>query len=175
MKIPPILIERKKMNTEERIKQIIESSVNAEGFDLVRVLFSGAEKDNTLQIMVERLDGTNMTSDDCEKLSRSLSALLDVEDVIQSRYLLEITSPGIDRPLVKLADYDRFKGREAKIETLLPIDGRKRFKGELLGTDGKKIILNFEGKEIKIDFEAITKAKLVLTDELLKQMLKGEK
>ncbi|MGN1091565.1 MAG: ribosome maturation factor RimP [Alphaproteobacteria bacterium] len=163
------------MNTEERIKQIIESSVNAEGFDLVRVLFSGAEKDNTLQIMVERLDGTNMTSDDCEKLSRSLSALLDVEDVIQSRYLLEITSPGIDRPLVKLADYDRFKGREAKIETLLPIDGRKRFKGELLGTDGKKIILNFEGKEIKIDFEAITKAKLVLTDELLKQMLKGEK
>lgn len=175
MKIPPILIERRKMNTEERIKQIIESSVNAEGFDLVRVLFSGAEKDNTLQIMVERLDGTNMTSDDCEKLSRSLSALLDVEDVIQSRYLLEITSPGIDRPLVKLADYDRFKGREAKIETLLPIDGRKRFKGELLGTDGKKIILNFEGKEIKIDFEAITKAKLVLTDELLKQMLKGEK
>lgn len=175
MKIPPILIERRKMNTEERIKQIIESSVNAEGFDLVRVLFSGAEKDNTLQIMVERLDGTNMTSDDCEKLSRSLSALLDVEDVIQSRYLLEITSPGIDRPLVKLADYDRFKGREAKIETLLPIDGRKRFKGELLGTDGEKIILNFEGKEIKIDFEAITKAKLVLTDELLKQMLKGEK
>ena len=175
MKIPPILIERRKMNTEERIKQIIESSVNAEGFDLVRVLFSGAEKDNTLQIMVARLDGTNMTSDDCEKLSRSLSALLDVEDVIQSRYLLEITSPGIDRPLVKLADYDRFKGREAKIETLLPIDGRKRFKGELLGTDGKKIILNFEGKEIKIDFEAITKAKLVLTDELLKQMLKGEK
>ena len=175
MKIPPILIERRKMNTEERIKQIIESSVNAEGFDLVRVLFSGAEKDNTLQIMVERLDGTNMTSDDCEKLSRSLSALLDVEDVIQSRYLLEITSPGIDRPLVKLADYDRFKGREAKSETLLPIDGRKRFKGELLGTDGKKIILNFEGKEIKIDFEAITKAKLVLTDELLKQMLKGEK
>ena len=83
MKIPPILIERRKMNTEERIKQIIESSVNAEGFDLVRVLFSGAEKDNTLQIMVERLDGTNMTSDDCEKLSRSLSALLDVEDVIQ--------------------------------------------------------------------------------------------
>ena len=175
MKIPPILIERRKMNTEERIKQIIESSVNAEGFDLVRVLFSGAEKDNTLQIMGERLDGTNMTSDDCEKLSRSLSALLDVEDVIQSRYLLEITSPGIDRPLVKLADYDRFKGREAKIETLLPIDGRKRFKGELLGTDGKKIILNFEEKEIKIDFEAITKAKLVLTDELLKQMLKGEK
>lgn len=175
MKIPPILIERRKMNTEERIKQIIESSVNAEGFDLVRVLFSGAEKDNTLQIMLERLDGTNMTSDDCEKLSRSLSALLDVEDVIQGRYLLEITSPGIDRPLVKLADYDRFKGREAKIETLLPIDGRKRFKGELLGTDGEKIILNFEGKEIKIDFEAITKAKLVLTDELLKQMLKGEK
>ena len=163
------------MNIEEKIKEIIEPSVNAEGFDLVRVLFSGAEKDNTLQIMVERLDGQNMTSDDCEKLSRSVSALLDVEDVIDSRYLLEISSPGIDRPLVKLADYERFKGREAKIETLLPIDGRKRFKGTLLGTDGEQVVLDFEEKEIKIDFSAITKAKLVLTDELLKQMLKGEK
>ncbi len=163
------------MNIEEKIKEIIEPSVNAEGFDLVRVLFSGAEKDNTLQIMVERLDGQNMTSDDCEKLSRSVSALLDVEDVIDSRYLLEISSPGIDRPLVKLSDYERFKGREAKIETLLPIDGRKRFKGTLLGTDGEQIVLDFEEKEIKIDFSAITKAKLVLTDELLKQMLKGEK
>lgn len=163
------------MNIEEKVKEIIEPSVNAEGFDLVRVLFSGAEKDNTLQIMVERLDGKNMTSDDCEKLSHSISALLDVEDVIDSRYLLEISSPGIDRPLVKFADYDRFKGREAKIETLLPIDGRKRFKGKLLGTDGEQVVLDFEGKEIKIDFSAITKAKLVLTDELLKQMLKGEK
>ena len=175
MKIPPVLVERRKMNIEEKIKQIIEPSVNAAGFDLVRVLFSGAEKDNTLQVMVERSDGKNMTSDDCEKLSRSVSALLDVEDVIDSRYLLEISSPGIDRPLVKLADYDRFKDREAKIETLLPIDGRKRFKGKLLGTDGEQIILNFEGKELKIDFSVITKAKLVLTDELLKQMLKGEK
>lgn len=163
------------MNIEEKIQQIIEPSMNDDGFDLVRVLFSGAETDNTLQIMAERKDGQNMTADDCEKLSRHLSAVLDVEDVIQSRYLLEVTSPGIDRPLVKLADYDRFKGREAKIETLLPIDGRKRFKGKVLGTDDDKIVLDFEGKEVKIDFSAITKAKLVLTDELLKQMLKGEK
>jgi len=163
------------MTLEEKIKQIIKPVVQADGFDLVRVLLSGEDKDNTLQIMVEHTDGSNMTADDCESLSRHLSAVLDVEDVIQNRYLLEVSSPGIDRPLVKLADYDRFKGREAKIETLLPIDGRKRFKGQIVGTDANQVIFDFEGKEIKIDFDTITKAKLVLTDELLKQMLKGEK
>ena len=175
MKIPPVLVKGKKMTIEEKITQIIGQTVDAKGYDLVRVLFSGAESDYTLQIMVERKDRQGMSADDCEVLSQSISALLDVEDVIQNRYLLEVTSPGIDRPLVKLDDYERFKGREAKIETLLPIDGRKRFKGTLLGVDGNQVVLNFEEKEVKIDFSAITKAKLVLTDELLKQILKGEK
>ena len=116
-----------------------------------------------------------MTADDCESLSRALSAILDVEDIIAGRYLLEVTSPGIDRPLVKLQDYDRFKGREAKIETLLPIDGRKRFKGLLKGVQGNQVLIDFEGNEIAIDFSAISKAKLVLTDELVAQLLKANK
>ena len=98
-----------------------------------------------------------------------------MEDVIANRYLLEVTSPGIDRPLVKLADYERFSGREAKVETLVPVDGRKRFKGKLLGVQDNQIVMDFEGQELKIEFDIISKAKLVLTDELVAQMLKGNK
>ena len=163
------------MDIVQKITQIIEPTLTDMGFALVRVLYQGADTNNTLQIMVERADYSAMQADDCEKISRSLSAILDVEDVIANRYMLEVTSPGIDRPLVKLADYERFNGREAKVETLLPVEGRKRFKGKLKGVDGKQIVIDFEGQELKIDFDIISKAKLVLTDELVAQMLKGNK
>ena len=163
------------MDIVQKITQIIEPTLTDMGFALVRVLYQGADTNNTLQIMVERADYSAMQADDCEKISRSLSAILDVEDVIANRYLLEVTSPGIDRPLVKLSDYERFKGREAKIETLMPVDGRKRFKGTLQGVDGDLIVMDFEGQELKINFDIISKAKLILTDELVAQMLKAKK
>ena len=163
------------MDIVQKITQIIEPTLADMGFALVRVLYQGADTNNTLQIMIERADYSAMQADDCEKVSKALSAILDVEDVIANRYLLEVTSPGIDRPLVKLSDYQRFTGREAKVETLIPVDGRKRFKGKLLGVDGNQIMINFEGLELKIDFDIISKAKLVLTDELVAQMLKGNK
>ena len=163
------------MDIVQKITQIIEPTLADMGFALVRVLYQGADTNNTLQIMIERADYSAMQADDCEKVSKALSAILDVEDVIANRYLLEVTSPGIDRPLVKLSDYQRFTGREAKVETLIPVDGRKRFKGKLSGVDGNQIMINFEGLELKIDFDIISKAKLVLTDELVAQMLKGNK
>ena len=163
------------MDIVQKITQIIEPTLADMGFSLVRVLYQGADTNNTLQIMVERADYSAMQADDCEKISRALSAILDVEDVIANRYLLEVTSPGIDRPLVKLADYERFSGREAKVETLVPVDGRKRFKGKLLGVQDNQIVMDFEGQELKIEFDIISKAKLVLTDELVAQMLKGNK
>ena len=163
------------MDITQKITKIIEPTLSDRGFELVRVLFQGADTNNTLQIMVERADHADMKADDCESLSRALSAVLDVEDVIASRYVLEVTSPGIDRPLVKLADYERFVGREAKIETMVPVDGRKRFKGKLLGVDGDKVQIDFEGQKQNIDFSIINKAKLVLTDELVAQLLKGKK
>ena len=163
------------MDIAQKITKIIEPTLTDRGFELVRVLFQGADTNNTLQIMVERADHTDMKADDCESLSRALSAVLDVEDVIASRYVLEVTSPGIDRPLVKLSDYERFAGREAKIETMVPVDGRKRFKGKLLGIDGNVVQIDFEGQKQNIDFSIISKAKLVLTDELVSQLLKGKK
>ena len=105
------------MDIVQKITQIIEPTLADMGFALVRVLYQGADTNNTLQIMIERADYSAMQADDCEKVSKALSAILDVEDVIANRYLLEVTSPGIDRPLVKLADYERFCGREAKVET----------------------------------------------------------
>jgi ribosome maturation factor RimP len=108
-----------------------------------------------------------MTVDDCTDISRSVSAILDVADPIASAYMLEISSPGIDRPLTRPEDYDRFAGFEAKIELGQPIDGRKRFRGRILGRASDAVRLNAEAGEVSLPFAAITKAKLVITDDLL--------
>ena len=108
-----------------------------------------------------------MTVDDCADLSHALSPVLDEHDPIEGNYTLEVSSPGIDRPLVRLDDFDRFKGFEAKIECQIPIDGRKRFSGRLQGVDGSDVILTFDGADVRLPFDQIAKAKLILTDELL--------
>ena len=136
------------------------------GFELVRVLVTGGQRP-TLQIMVERRDHPPMTVAHCAEASRAVSALLDVADPIASAYRFEVTSPGIDRPLVRLADYERFAGLEARLETELPIDGRRRFRGRLVGLAGDQVRLALPEGERSIPFDAIKKAKLVLTDELL--------
>ena len=153
--------------TADDIAPLIEPSLEAMGYRLVRVAFLGARR-ATLQIMAERIDGVPMTVDDCTEISRSVSALLDVADPIESAYMLEVSSPGLDRPLTRAEDYDRFSGFEAKIELAQPLDGRKRFKGRILGRAGEQVRLRGEGGEVSLPLGDITKAKLVITDDLLK-------
>ena len=149
-----------------QIAGIIEPSLDAMGYRLVRVAVLGAGR-TTLQIMAERRDDASMTVDDCADISRSVSALLDIADPIASAYTLEVSSPGIDRPLVRPEDYDRFAGFEARIEVSRPISGRKRFRGRLLGRSGDTVRLIAEAGEVEVPLSAIARAKLVLTDDLL--------
>jgi ribosome maturation factor RimP len=152
-----------------RVVKLVEPVLEGMGFRLVRVKMSGA----TLQIMAERPDGS-FTIDDCEQASRAISPVLDVEDVISSRYFLEMSSPGIDRPLVRAQDFERWAGHEAKIEMAVPQAGRKRFRGVLEGyADGevRVFIDNPEGGAEKllvgVPFADIGEAKLILTDALI--------
>ncbi|WP_431861794.1 ribosome maturation factor RimP [Azospirillum sp.] len=155
------------MDATGRIEQIITPSVEALGYEIVRVLLLGGQRP-TLQIMAERTDGAPMTVEDCADISRSVSALLDVEDPIAGAYTLEVSSPGLDRPLTRLKDFERFAGFTAKLETRLAIDGRKRFKGTLKGVEGEEIILDAEGGPARVTFDNVLRAKLVITDELLR-------
>jgi ribosome maturation factor RimP len=150
-----------------QIARIIEPSLDAMGYRLVRLMQTGGQHRPTLQIMAERCDDAPMTVEDCAQISRSVSALLDVADPIAGAYLLEVSSPGIDRPLVRPEDYDRFAGFEARIDLAEPLDGRKRFRGRLLGREGGDVRLAVEAAEVRLPLAAIARAKLVLTDDLL--------
>jgi ribosome maturation factor RimP len=149
-----------------QVTELIEPTLHDMGFELVRVLMSGGQRP-TLQVMVERLDQAPVTLDHCAEVSHALSAVLDVADPLPGAYRLEVTSPGLDRPLVRRADYERFAGLEARLETELPIEGRRRFRGRVLGLVGDQVRLALPEGETSIPFDAIKKAKLVLTDELL--------
>ena len=156
----------------ERIERLIEPTLQDMGYNLVRVQFTGGHR-AVLQIMAERADDGEMDVDDCAALSRTISALLDVEDPIASAYTLEVSSPGIDRPLVKPDDFDRFAGLEAKLELAIPLDGRKRFRGRLMGMVGDRVRIRFVGGgTVELPFADIAQAKLVLTDELIDASLK---
>jgi ribosome maturation factor RimP len=157
-----------------RVERLIAPSAQAMGYALIQVRFIGGRSHPTLQIMAERSDGADMTVEDCAELSRAVSALLDVEDPVPGAYQLEVSSPGIDRPLVRIEDYQRFAGHEARLETERLIDGRKRFKGKLIGVaEGRvRLTLSDTGAETAIPFADVAKAKLVLTDELIAQSLK---
>ncbi len=151
----------------DRIERMLAPSIEALGYAVVRVQLSGRHRP-VLQVMAERRDGMPMSVEDCAKISRTVSALLDVEDPITGTYTLEVSSPGIDRPLVKPEDYTRFAGFVAKLETKAAIAGRRRFKGKLVGlADGAAVRLIEETGEIDVPLEIIQKARLVLTDELL--------
>ena len=159
--------------TREALEKLIAPTVAAMGYSLVRVrLFEGGQL--RLQVMAEREANGTMTVDDCATLSRALSAVLDVEDPIGGSYDLEISSPGIDRPLVGPDDYERFNGFEAKLETALLIDGRRRFRGRLRGFDGDTVRIALrDGSEANVPLTAIRDAKLMLTDDLVKASLNG--
>ena len=149
-----------------RIAQTVEPSLEAMGYRLVRVVVTSGRRP-TLQVMAERRDDQPMTVEDCAQISHSVSALLDVADPIAGAYMLEISSPGIDRPLVRAEDYDRFSGFEARIELARPIEGRKRFRGRLLGTSAGSVRLATETGEVTLPFADVARAKLVLTDDLI--------
>ena len=151
----------------EHVAGIIEPSLDAMGYRLVRIMVTGGLHRPTLQVMAERRDDAPMTVDDCADISRSISALLDVADPIAGAYVLEVSSPGIDRPLVRPEDYDRFCGFEARIELSKPHDGRKRFRGRLLGREADDVRLVGDDGEVRLPLAAIARAKLILTDELL--------
>lgn len=158
---------------DQRLADIITPVVEGMGLELVRIRLMGGDT-ATLQIMAERPDGT-MEVDDCANLSRALSAHLDVEDPIESEYNLEVSSPGIDRPLTRLQDFDRWAGWKAKIETVTKIDGRGRFKGELRGVEDGEVLIEITEGVIGLNFDMIADAKLVMTDELIAESLKGRK
>jgi ribosome maturation factor RimP len=149
-----------------QVTELIEPTLHDMGFELVRVLMSGGQRP-TLQVMVERSDQGPVTLDQCAEVSHAISALLDVADPLPGAYRLEVTSPGLERPLVRRADFERFAGFEARLETELPLEGRRRFRGRLLGIADDQVRLALPEGETSIPFDAIKKAKLVLTDELL--------
>jgi ribosome maturation factor RimP len=171
---PRIVTER---GLEARIANIVEPAIAGLGYRLVRVKVS-AMNGMTLQIMAERPDGT-MSVDDCEIVSRDLSPLLDVEDPIEREYHLEVSSPGIDRPLVRRSDFETWGGHLAKIELEQMLDGRKRFRGKLAGVEGGSVRVALEkaddGSFAMVPLEAIAEAKLVLTDDLVKESLRRQK
>ena len=154
------------MDRIHQVTELIEPTLHDMGLELVRVLMSGGQRP-TLQVMVERSDRGSVTLDQCAEVSHALSAVLDVADPLPGAYRLEVTSPGLDRPLVRRGDYERFAGLEARLETELPIEGRRRFRGRLLGIADDQVRLALLEGETSIPFDAIKKAKLVLTDELL--------
>ncbi len=151
----------------EQIEALITPSVTSMGFELVQVKLMDTRVGQTLQIMAERPDGS-ISVEDCAKISRQVSAVLDVEDSIPGEYRLEVSSPGIDRPLVKLTDYAKYIGHSAKTETVLPIDGRKRYTGIIKAVEGENVILTVDNKDHSLPFIDIQSAKLVLTDALIK-------
>jgi ribosome maturation factor RimP len=160
------------MEQATRIERLIAPTIEAMGYDLVRVSLGGGRASARLQVMVERKDRRPMRVDDCAEISRTISAVLDVEDPIESAYTLEVSSPGLDRPLTRAGDFDRFKGFEARIESTRPIDGRRKFKGRLEGLDGETVRIRCDGGEIGVPLADVAKAKLVITDALLKAAAK---
>nr|WP_210282262.1 ribosome maturation factor RimP [Mesorhizobium sp. RMAD-H1] len=164
---------------DARVASIIEPVLEALGFRLVRVRLSGLNG-LTLQIMAERLDGT-MTVEDCELVSRTISPVLDVEDPIDRKYHLEVSSPGIDRPLVRKSDFADWQGHIAKVETSLVHSGRKKFRGRIAAVDGESVTIESDQASygddpvVRIPFDLLADARLILTDDLIRDALRKDK
>ncbi len=162
---------------DRRLAEIVTPVIEGMGFELVRIRLMGGNT-RTLQIMAERPDG-GIEVDDCGEISIAVSAILDVEDPIEDNFILEVSSPGIDRPLTRLKDFETWKGWEGRIETTELVDGRRRFKGTLSGVEGDEVLITIEeaGQPVTIglQFDWLADAKLILTDELITEMLRQRK
>lgn len=160
---------------EARLTNMLEPSIQGMGYELVRVMMRGDTR-KTLQVMAERKDRRGMTTDDCEKLSATISAVLDVHDPIKERYALEVSSPGIDRPLMKAEDFARYVGFDAKIDLKEMIDGRRHLNGILKDATDKDVTIELEGgNAFTAPLHAIMRAKLILTDALIDAHLAEQK
>ena len=162
-----------KASIDRRLAEVITPVIEGLGFELVRVRYQGG-KTPSVQVMADKPDG-GIEVDDCATISTAISAHLDVEDPIEEAYNLEVSSPGIDRPLTRLKDFDAWQGYTAKIETENMIDGRRRFKGELAGTEGSEVLIEIEEGTIGLQFDWLSDAKLVLTDDLIRDVLRARK
>ena len=158
---------------EEKLTALFAPAIEDRGLRLVCVRTFGEEGVKTIQVMAENPVTRKLGVDDCAKISREIAALLDVEDIMKDAFRLEVSSPGIDRPLVNLQDFADFSGFEAKVEIDPPLDGRKRFRGRLKGTDNGLIMMETDEGSVNLPFVAVNKAKLVLTDELIKSTKQG--
>lgn len=173
---PRLIVET---GLDRRVADIIEPTIEQIGYQLVRVRLS-AQNGATLQIMCERPDGT-MTVEDCEQVSMAISPVLDVEDPIDKAYHLEVSSPGIDRPMVRKSDFSRWLGHLLKCETSILVDGRKRFRGKIVAADENGFTLERDqpapGDEpvVVIPFTALAEGRLILTDELIRDALAADK
>ncbi len=152
---------------EARISAAIEPSLVHLGYELVRVMVLGRDRP-TVQIMADRADGSLISVEDCERISHAVSAVLDVDDPLPGRWILEVSSAGIDRPLTRMKDWNRFSGHQARVELIAPVDGRKRFTGVVLGAEAGSAKLRLDtGEEVTLALQDIKRAKLVLTDALI--------
>ena len=169
-----------KTSIDRRLADIVGPVIEGLGFELIRLRLMGGhgKVTRTLQIMADKADG-GIGVEDCGAISTAVSAVLDVEDPIEENYVLEVSSPGIDRPLTRLKDFETWKGWEARIETTELIDGRRRFKGGLMGVEGDEVLIEIEevGQDLTIGlkFDWLSDAKLILTDELIAEMLRQKK
>jgi ribosome maturation factor RimP len=161
---------RGKTAEDRKLLDLLDPVAEAAGYEIVRLRLMGGDRSRTLQIMAERPDGT-MVVQDCAVLARAISPVMDAADPIAGEYHLEVSSPGIDRPLTRLKDFVEYEGFEARLELDRIAEGRKRFKGELAGVDGENVGINLEGESetALLPFAWLTEAKLVITDALLKR------
>lgn len=168
---------------EVKILQLLAPSIENMGYEVVRVRMQGSGSAKALQVMIDRTDGKMIGVEDCEKVSKHISALLDVEDPIDTSYNLEVSSPGVDRPLTRLKDFIRYAGFEIKLEANSKIDGQAKFRGNLVGLENENIVMDLNiiditnpgmPKRVKIPFSNLRNAKLVLTDELMAAFANSE-
>ncbi|MBB4316232.1 ribosome maturation factor RimP [Roseospira marina] len=170
------------MGEQGPLAGLVTPTLEGMGYALVRLLLMGKQR-RILQVMAERDDGAPMTVDDCERVSRALSAVLDVEDPISGAYDLEVSSPGMDRPLTRRADFERYAGFDVRVESEMAVDGRRRVKGRLKGIDADDTVIiapaepgpDGQHTDWYVPFTALAKAKLVLTDELVAHAMKADK
>ncbi len=187
-KSPPFLLPRARQNrtgetkvgmdleeTEAQIEALIEPEIMRLGYELVRIQLAGARQGLTLQIMAERQDRKGMRVEDCTVITRALDGLLEANDLIPGAYALEVSSPGIDRPLTREKDFAEWAGFEAKIELRHMLDGRKNFRGKLIGLKDGVVQIKIDSAVIDLPLTAIAKARLVMTDALLKATMEREK
>lgn len=159
---------------EKRIAELVEDTVNDLGFGIVKIAINGSAN-KIVEIFIERLDGEKIEVGDCQLVSRNISAILDVEDIISGKYFLEVSSAGLERPLVKLQDFEKYADSEVKIRLKEAHNGNLSFRGKLLGVIDNKIKLKSKNVEIGFNFENIKRANLVLTDEMFRKLLNKDK